>query len=694
MTSTGGDFVVYQHSSFWRRLRRGVVASRGNIGDTSSALSIITESEWKPHQATLHNRARGDFAGNNGKNATIVVEGRALIRDVLEQILTSAAFLHSHDIVHRDIKPSNVMCTVERDTAFNRLDPFDREVKSVDCRMGDFSSAVDDFTSTNMYSATKGPSAAEQTNEYAPPEALFGPSTTFDPIRPQSYDSWSIGVVALELLLGTPNVFSVDQRTKAVLTNKMQKRGASEDEIQRALYLAALSNFCIFIPSDSDEEMRWPLQPGGPLHDASMVKKKCGLHDFHAALRARDPLGLGFDSSSDQLLLLILGLLHWDPMKRLSASEALMHPYFTGLNMNVDCNESTDAGEYNALEPLAYGGPRIESDQAVPEITEFYCPKCGKKFEDHNSCQQHARSRRHANFCVYDHSKLPPCLNAHSMLPAHPDSGYCDIQGRRLTIEDFHTVHIHPEHLFLGVFDGHNGNLASKYAAASFYDQLVQRMLDLDHNATMGGDSWKVDVESEIAAAFEDLHTGILGAIERSPEGVMKSTGTTATVLFTTERALILANVCDSRANLSNGTSTPIQLSIDHVASNADEQERIKSLRGFVSSVGGTQRVNGTLAVSRSLGDAHLASLLSRKPHVVAMSKEEIQDHCRGTPYCFMVIACEPIVSLLLLNVFSSSLSIAFSSLSIYLSIYLSLYLYIYLSIYLLYTQPTDSGML
>lgn len=640
VTSTGGDFVVYQHSSFWRRLRRGVIASRGGHSDSSSALSIVTESQWKPYHSTLHNEPRRNFVGKNGKNATVVVEGKALIRDVLEQILTSAAFLHSHGVVHRDIKPSNVMCTVERDTAFNRHDRFDREVKSVDCRMGDFSSAVDDFTSSNMYTSTKGPSAAEQTNEYAPPEALFGPSNTFDPIRPQSYDSWSIGVVALELLLGTPNVFSVDQRTKAVLTNKMQKQGASEEEIQRALYLAALSNFCIFIPADDNQEMRWPLQPGGPLHDASMVKKKCGLHDFHAALRARDPLGLGFDSSSDQLLLLILGLLHWDPMKRLSASEALMHPYFTGSDMN-----RVNAGDHNALEPQAYGGPRVERDNATPEITEFFCPKCGKRFEDHNSCQQHARSRRHANFCVYDHSILPPCLNAHSMLPAHPDSGYCDIQGRRPTIEDFHTVHIHPQHLFLGVFDGHNGNLASKYAAASFYDQIVERMSILDYNVTSEDDGWKINVESEMEAAFEDLHTGILEAIARSPEGVMKATGTTATVFFSTEKALILANVGDSRAILSNGTSAPIQLSIDHVAANEDEQERIISLGGFVSSVGGTQRVNGTLAVSRSLGDAHLASLLSRKPHVVVLSKHEIQEHCLGTQYCFMVIACESIAT-------------------------------------------------
>lgn len=115
-------------------------------------------------------------------------------------------------------------------------DPLDREVKSVDCRLGDFSSAVDEFTSSQMYASTKGPSKAEQTNEYAPPEALFGPIATFDPIKPQSYDSWSIGVVVLEMLLGTPNVFSVDQRTKALLTSKMQKQGSSKEEIQRYAY--------------------------------------------------------------------------------------------------------------------------------------------------------------------------------------------------------------------------------------------------------------------------------------------------------------------------------------------------------------------------------------------------------------------------------------------------------------------------
>ena len=138
--------------------------------------------------------------------------------------------------------------------------------------------------------------------------------------NPFSYDSWSIGVVvsadcildssiyccvpthavclqALELLLGSPNVFSVDQRTKALLTNRLRKEGASERDIQRGLYLAgklslvlcgwdsthspsqlvtssALSQFCIYVPTESKS---WPLRKGDPLHREQIVKNKCTL---------------------------------------------------------------------------------------------------------------------------------------------------------------------------------------------------------------------------------------------------------------------------------------------------------------------------------------------------------------------------------------------------------------------------------
>jgi serine/threonine protein phosphatase PrpC len=66
------------------------------------------------------------------------------------------------------------------------------------------------------------------------------------------------------------------------------------------------------------------------------------------------------------------------------------------------------------------------------------------------------------------------------MLPNHPTSGYCDIQGRRRVIEDFHSIRLKKNHQFYGIFDGHNGTLASKYASSFLYNHIIARMQDVD----------------------------------------------------------------------------------------------------------------------------------------------------------------------------------------------------------------------
>ena len=237
-------------------------------------------------------------------------------------------------------------------------------------------------------------------------------------------------------------VFSVDQRTTTVLTNKMRKNGASHDEIQRALYLAALSQFCIYLPlmdghgsinnknSSSKSRKEWPLRDGDPLHNVAIVKTTCTIKDFHTALRARDPLGIGFDTDLDPLLNLVWGLLAWDPDERLTPAEALGHYYFKeqtpgtmkkSEEVNTVSPKSAfiSPGDHNALEPIMMD-PRMNMDDSRnTEITVFTCPKCGKKFHDVNSCIRHATSRRHSKVCSYDRQRLPPCLNAHTMLPTH-----------------------------------------------------------------------------------------------------------------------------------------------------------------------------------------------------------------------------------------------------------------------------------
>ncbi|GKZ00765.1 hypothetical protein MPSEU_001028300 [Mayamaea pseudoterrestris] len=599
-----GEFVFYQPSDLWTRLRMSV------SGQSVAGPGVNTSLE--PYEVTDVARA-----------------GRKLMRTVLKQILEAAAHLHEHSIVHRDIKPSNVLCITNMDVEDVSID-FDLVL--VKCALGDLSSAWDEYSRSNLY--TRGPSRLEQTDDYAPPEAIFGYiDRQPNPIIEPSFDSWSIGVLALEMLLGTPNVFSVDQRTTAILTHKLTNEGTSKKDIQRALYLAALSQFCIFHPSHDHRRQEWPLRRGDPLHQYLMVKSSCTLHDFHRGLLARDPLGLGFDTSVDPLLHLIWQLLSWDPKERITASEALRHPYFTRVDLVLDTTftNTTKALESQMLDP------RMDFNLS-DSVEEFHCPQCGRVFDDWNSCLQHARSRRHAKFCTYDRQSLPTCLHAHSMLPVHNMSGYCDIQGRRRTIEDFHSIHLTNETFYYGIFDGHSGNLAAKFVASALYCIILKMLNPILHKDILP-ENWKIACQHSLANAFAEVHHDFLEAILSAPRK-MDQSGTTATIVYMAPRAVVLASLGDSRAVLgsvrhnvtdSSIFTSAVQLTKDHVASDSEEQQMVESRGGHVTFHNGMHRVNGTLAITRSIGDAALSPFLSREPHVVSMTAEEVKSLCAST---------------------------------------------------------------
>ena len=238
--------------------------------------------------------------------------------------------------------------------------------------------------------------------------------------------------------------------------------------------------------------------------------------------------------------------------------------------------------------------------------------------------------------------------------PSHRQlSKYCLL---RKTIEDFHTVHLNPRHQFYGVFDGHLGNLASKYAASSFYHEVEECLSNVDSNIESSQANWKEDATSKLVQSFQELHNGIINAVTSSPGGVMDESGTTATILYVTELAVIIANVGDSRAIMSqwlidakgSERMTAMQLTVDHVASSTKEQMQILERGGFVSEAGGIDRVNGSLAVSRSLGDIKLAPFLSRTPDVFALTKEEANEKCgkfqsvaEQSLHCFIILASD-----------------------------------------------------
>jgi serine/threonine protein phosphatase PrpC len=427
-----------------------------------------------------------------------------------------------------------------------------------------------------------------------------------------------------------------------VLTHKLQKADATAAEIEKAMYLAALSQYCIFNPSRGD----WPLRSGDPLHNASMTKVSCTLNDFQQALRARDPLGLGFESA-DLLLNLIWKLLTFDPDQRITAAEALRHPYFENLDIRRELKVAFD--ENTAVESQMLD-PRMDFDLS-DRVYEFTCPHCKKVFGDWQSCNRHANARKHAKFCVYDKSALPTCLNAHSMLPAHSFSGHCDIRGRRRFMEDFHSIHLLPLEQFYAILDGHNGNFASKFVASCLYEELAARVPPLKGNTSENA-LWKAQVEDSVRIAFLVVHEKLLDAVSLLPYVSMRQSGTTATLALVTNTYIVVASIGDSRAVLSSWREessglvglSPIQLTKDHVASDELERRMVESRGGQIMVLNGLARVNGSLAITRSLGDASLSDVLSQEPHIVALSQDELSAMCGRVSErmpCFLIIASD-----------------------------------------------------
>ena len=75
--------------------------------------------------------------------------------------------------------------------------------------------------------------------------------------------------------------------------------------------------------------------------------------------------------------------------------------------------------------------------------------------------------------------------------------------------------------------------------------------------------------------------------------------GSAANVVLITKNEIYCANAGDCRAVLSKRGGKTINLSDDHKPDNPGEKQRIERANGFVLE----KRVNGNLALSRSLGD-------------------------------------------------------------------------------------------
>lgn len=156
-----------------------------------------------------------------------------------------------------------------------------------------------------------------------------------------------------------------------------------------------------------------------------------------------------------------------------------------------------------------------------------------------------------------------------------------------------------------GVFDGH-GKEGQK--AATIARDTIQGMLE---QATM------VQTIENCQSMFAAAQSKCLCEIEKG--------GTTALCCFVDAQRLLVANVGDSRCVLARAGKAK-DLSTDHCCEREDERKRVEANGGHVLYVGGTWRVDGSLNITRSLGNRELANVLSAVPEFVEHEIAEEDD--------------------------------------------------------------------
>lgn len=242
-------------------------------------------------------------------------EGRLEMRSIIHQLLLAVKACHDLNITHRDIKPENMVVSTERGSDWP---------SNLTLRIIDFGSAIDRYSLKHLYNPS-GPSQAEQTVEYAPPEATLSQHWLyFHPDQAHVYDMWSVGIVMLELVLGTPHVFQISSRTRVLLDQQLE--GMDEAAKNTIYLLRAYLEMCILLPGIPPQHHHH--HQSGTIEkseEARLAAWKCTEESVMQQIKQRDPLGIGMPDI--WALRLLRELLQWYPGDRISVDEALKHPY-------------------------------------------------------------------------------------------------------------------------------------------------------------------------------------------------------------------------------------------------------------------------------------------------------------------------------------------------------------------------------
>lgn len=207
------------------------------------------------------------------------------MRVILKQILEALEFIHSHNIVHCDLKPENILFQDVQRCAFASSFTRSAQIKLVDFGGSNFITSLKSLSPRQLYI---------QSRSYRAPEIILG--TDVD----ERIDMWSLGCIAAELY--THRLLFDNSSVANLLTSA----SALLEPVPECLLLMAGVKV---------------LQSEGRFF---VALKKGGVWDIdppHVSLERE----LG--TTDPDFVDFVRKLLRWDPNQRLTASQALQHPF-------------------------------------------------------------------------------------------------------------------------------------------------------------------------------------------------------------------------------------------------------------------------------------------------------------------------------------------------------------------------------
>ncbi|PHU16212.1 putative protein phosphatase 2C 25 [Capsicum chinense] len=197
----------------------------------------------------------------------------------------------------------------------------------------------------------------------------------------------------------------------------------------------------------------------------------------------------------------------------------------------------------------------------------------------------------------------------------------CCKRGRKGAMEDRHSAMVNlqgdSKQGVFGIFDGHGGIKAAEYAAENLNKNIMTELEKTTDDKIEAAENLNKNIMTELGKTADDKIEAAVknGYLKTDSEFLNQEVrgGTCCVTALIQKGNLVVSNAGDCRAVVSRGGLAEA-LTSDHRPSREDEKDRVEASGGYVDCCHGVWRIQGSLAVSRGIGDQYLKQWVTAEP--------------------------------------------------------------------------------